>query len=247
MLEPETLEQQLGVEFNDSSLLLRALTHRSFLNENPGLALEDNERLEFLGDAVLDFLVGAYLYNRFPEVDEGELTMLRAALVRTNTLAGFAGRLGVGDLLRLGYGEAESGGRTRAPLLCAAFEAIVGALYLDQGMDAVREWLEPLLEPAVEETLAASAHRDAKSEFQIWSQAELLATPSYEVISAEGPDHDKVFTVAVIVEGRLWGIGHGSSKQTAAQRAAASALRRVEEGGVQGPQGEIPPAAGAGV
>jgi ribonuclease-3 len=221
------IENRLGVEFDDSSLLSRAITHRSFLNENPDEVLEDNERLEFLGDAVLDFVVGSYLYHRFPELDEGDLTMLRAALVRTGTLAGFAEELRIGEVLRLGYGEAESGGRNRPANLCAAFEAIVGAIYLDQGLDNVRQWVEPLIAPALDEIIAASTHKDAKSEFQIWSQARYNVTPRYRVLDSEGPDHNKTFTVAVMLGSETWGTGRGHSKQAAAQVAADMALKKT--------------------
>lgn len=227
--EIERLEERLGITFKDRSLLVRALTHRSFVNENPDQSLEDNERLEFLGDAVLDFAVGAYLYHRFPERREGELTMLRAALVRTRTLATFAKQLGVGPALRLGIGEAESGGRERLPTLCAAFEALVGAIYLDRGMSEIEPWLQPFMAPALERILADSTHKDAKSEFQIWAQARFNVTPRYKVLAAEGPDHDKTFTVAVLVGDQTWGTGRGSSKQGAAQVAASAALARVEE------------------
>jgi ribonuclease III len=224
-------EERLGIAFQDRSLLLRALTHRSYLNENPGEGLVDNERLEFLGDAVLDFVVGAYLYHRYPEMREGELTMLRAALVRTPALAGFARRLDMGPALLLGFGEAESGGRERAANLCAAFEALVGALFIDRGMEAVERWMTQFIEPALAEIIAASAHKDAKSEFQIWAQARFNVTPRYEVLSAEGPDHDKTFTVAVVVGAHTWGVGKGSSKQAAAQRAAVAALELVDRAG----------------
>jgi ribonuclease-3 len=227
MQELHNIEERFGVRFNDYSLLTRALTHRSYINENPDKALEDNERLEFLGDAVLDFVVGSYLYHRYPEMKEGELTMLRAALVRTRTLAGFAQELGMGEALLLGYGEAESGGRNRLPTLCAAFEAIVGAIFIDQGLEAVEEWVQPLISPALERILANSAHKDAKSEFQIWAQAQFNETPRYEVLSAEGPDHNKIFTVAVQIAGETWGVGAGTSKQAAAQQAADSALKKV--------------------
>lgn len=153
--------------------------------------------------------------------------MLRAALVRTRTLASFAQQLGVGEALRLGYGEAESGGRERAPTLCAAFEAIVGAIFIDQGLDVVEEWVRPFIAPALDHILAESAHKDAKSEFQIWAQAQYNETPRYEVLSAEGPDHDKIFTVAVQIAGENWGVGDGSSKQEAAQQAADSALKKA--------------------
>jgi ribonuclease-3 len=222
------LEAQLGVDITDYTLLRRALTHRSYLNENPDEVLEDNERLEFLGDAVLDFVVGAYLYQRFPEMDEGGLTTLRAALVRTDTLASFARELGIGQCLRLGVGEAESGGRRRAPTLCAAFEAVVGAIYLDRGLDAVQPLVERLVQPALERIMAKSLHKDAKSEFQVWAQGEYNITPRYRVVKAEGPDHAKTFTVEVILDDQVWGVGKGSSKQAAAQAAAEMAMIRTE-------------------
>lgn len=222
------LEENLGISFVDHSLLLRALTHRSFLNENSSIALEDNERLEFLGDAVLDFVVGAYLYNRFPEMDEGELTSLRAALVKTSTLANFAGQLDIGRFLRLGYGEEESGGRKRTPLLCAAFEAVIGAIYLDQGVEKVQPLVEGLVAPALINIRKNSLHKDAKSEFQVWAQARYNITPHYQVLTASGPDHAKAFTVRVLIGDDPWGEGSGSSKQTAAQAAAGDALTKAE-------------------
>lgn len=228
MEELRELETNLGVQFADYSLLLRALTHRSFLNENPGVILEDNERLEFLGDAVLDFVVGAYLYNRFPEMKEGELTSLRAALVRAQTLAAFARELEIGRFLRLGLGEAENGGRERTPLLCAAFEAVIGAIYLDQGLENVKQLVQRLAEPALVKIQADSLHKDAKSEFQVWAQAQYNITPHYEVVAACGPDHAKIFTVQALVGKVVWGEGSGSSKQTAAQAAARMALIRAE-------------------
>lgn len=222
------LESRLGLRFNDYSLLTRAITHRSYLNENPDQSLEDNERLEFLGDAVLDFIVGAYLYHRYPEMKEGELTMLRAALVRTETLANFAGELLLGENLRLGYGEAESGGRERPAILCGAFEAIIGAIFLDKGLSEVETLVHSLIDPALEGILAEAAHRDAKSGFQIWAQGRYNITPRYKVVSAEGPDHAKIFTVVVMLDQEVWGEGSGRSKQNAAQAAAAAALEKVE-------------------
>ncbi len=143
------LEVTLGLAFVDKSLLQRALTHRSYLNEHPDFGFEDNERLEFLGDAVLDFVTGEYLYHRFPELAEGPLTSLRSALVRRETLARFALRFDLGHYMLMGHGEAESGGRERPALLCAAFEALVGAIHLDQGLDAVRSVIEPLIGPEI--------------------------------------------------------------------------------------------------
>ena len=222
------LENNLNVKFKDYSLLVRALTHRSYLNEHPDEVLEDNERLEFLGDAVLDFIVGAYLYHRYPEVDEGELTSLRAALVRAKTLADFSRQLEIGRFLQLGYGEAENGGRERTPLLCASFEAVIGAIYLDQGLPAVKPLVEELVGPALAEIMAESLHKDAKSEFQVWAQAKYNITPRYEVSGTSGPDHAKEFTVQVLLEDAVWGEGTGRSKQRAAQAAAKVAMNKVE-------------------
>lgn len=215
--------------FRDPSLLRRALTHRSFANEHPEEVLEDNERLEFLGDAVLDFIVAAFLYHRFPEMREGRLTSMRAALVRTETLARLAAEVGIDRELRLGRGEEGSGGRTRPPNLCAAFEAVVGALYLDQGLAAVQAWLEPMLGTVVERVLRAELDKDARSLLQEWSQARLGLTPVYRTVAAEGPDHAKAFTVQVSIGGQVVGEGSGRSKQAAARAAAEAALLRLAE------------------
>ncbi|MBE2220256.1 MAG: ribonuclease III [Anaerolineae bacterium] len=224
-----SLEDKLGFQFQNRSVLMRALTHRSYLNENPDMSLEDNERLEFLGDAVLDFLVGAYLYHRFPEMDEGELTSLRAALVRANTLADFARGWDLGAALQVGFGESESGGRERIPILCATFEAVIGAVYLDQGLERVKALMNPMIEPALKKIMAEQLHKDAKSEFQVWAQARFGITPHYEVVSTSGPDHAKVFKVSVMVGQKAWGTGEGRSKQTAAQAAARKAMIRAED------------------
>jgi len=215
-------------EFRDPSLLTRALTHRSYLNEHPEVSLEDNERLEFLGDAVLDFVVGAWLYNRFPELREGRLTSLRAALVKTDTLAGFAAAVGLPAQLRLGKGETDSGGRERQSLLCNAFEAAIGALYLDQGLDAVRAFLQKLLSDEVERVMTDERDRDAKSILQEWSQAKHGYTPRYRTVHAEGPDHARQFTIEVHINEHVVGRGVGPSKQIAAQAAASDALARLD-------------------
>lgn len=224
------IQGRLNVRFTDLSLLQRALTHRSYLNEHPEHMLEDNERLEFLGDAVLDFIAGAWLFHRFPEMDEGRLTRLRAGLVRTETLASFAEALGLGDALLLGRGEDESGGRRRISNLCGSFEAVVGALYLDQDMEAAQSFVEPLLGPALDDILSRAADKDAKSLLQEWSQAELGLTPVYRTVASEGPDHAKEFTVAVLIGQTECGRGVGHSKQAAAQLAAQQALAAIDSG-----------------
>lgn len=224
---PYEFAQRLHLPFNNLGLLSRSLTHRSFMNEHKD-AVEDNERLEFLGDAVLDFLVGAWLYNRFPEMAEGQLTRLRAALVGNQELADFARKLNVGGAMRLGRGEAENGGRDRSALLGSTFEAIVGALYLDGGIQPVRAFVEPLLEVAVKEILAARLDHDPKSLLQEWSQAQGYGPPIYRTVSDSGPDHDKYFFVEVVINGNECGRGSGHSKQSAAKAAAQDAINSLE-------------------
>jgi ribonuclease-3 len=223
----DACQNTLQVRFDDLSLLERALTHSSFFNENPLSGLDDNERLEYLGDAVLDFLSAEWLYHRYPEAPEGDLTRMRAALVRTETLAEFARHYSMGACLRLGRGEEESGGRERNSILCAAFEAVVGALYLDQGMPAVQTFVEPLLQPALKHIRARETDKDPKSLLQEWSQAELKLTPVYETVETRGPDHAKEFTVAVMIGEQVYGNGTGPNKQTAEQHAAEEALKKA--------------------
>jgi ribonuclease III len=220
---PREISQQLGLKFNNILLLIRAFTHRSYLNENPD-ALEDNERLEFLGDAVLDFLVGAWLYNRFPEMPEGYLTRLRSAIVRTDQLAKFAQELELGEYMRLGRGENEGGGREKPGLLCATFEALIGALYLDQGIDVVQKYIAPMLEEAAKQILSAQKDKDPKSLLQEWAQSQGFGTPLYRLVSAHGPDHAKVFEVEVLINNEKYGQGIGHSKQVATKAAAQAAL-----------------------
>jgi ribonuclease-3 len=219
----EELARRAGLEFADLSLLRRALTHRSYINEHPE-ALEDNERLEFLGDATLDFLAAAWLYNRFPEMDEGSLTRLRSALVRTEQLAAFAEEIKLGQALRLGRGEEVTGGRQRPALLCGAFEALMGALYLDSGLEAVSRFIEPRFEEGAMAVLEDERLIDARSILQMWSQAELGVTPRYRTISSSGPDHERIFVIEVSVGDRVSARGKGRSKQLAAQAAASKAI-----------------------
>jgi ribonuclease-3 len=222
------IETHLGLPFKDKTLLQRAMTHRSYLNENPDYSLADNERLEFLGDAVLDFVTGEYLYHRFPEMDEGSLTSLRSALVRTEALAAFAAQIDLGACLFLGKGEEDSGGRTRDPILCGAFEALIGALYLDQSIGAVNKFFLPLMTPEVKKILNTQSHRDPKSHFQEMAQGSRKITPTYRSIAEEGPDHAKIFTVGVFLNEVCYGQGSGSNKQQAAQEAAKAAIETLE-------------------
>jgi ribonuclease-3 len=215
--------KRLELPFNDFLLLNRALTHRSYINEHPE-ALEDNERLEFLGDAVLDFLVGAWLYKHFPEMAEGDLTRLRSALVCTEQLATFARQIDLGAAMKLGRGEGDGGGRNRHALLCGTFEALVGALYLDAGIEAVQEFMEPMLQQAASSILEAHKDRDAKSLLQELVQSKGYAPPVYNTVSDRGPDHKKTFEVVVFIDGQEFGRGSGHSKQSAAKAAARRAF-----------------------
>ena len=222
-VSPQEFADRLDLPISDYRLLCRALTHRSYLNEHPD-ALEDNERLECMGEAVLDFLVGAWLYNHFPEMAEGEMTRLRSALVRTEQLAEFAQQIDLDRAMRLGRGEAEGGGRERAGLLCGTFEALVGALYLDAGIVEVQNLVEPMLITATELILATNSERDSKSLLQEWMQARGYDHPIYQTVDSYGPDHAKLFEVEVLIDGRVYGRGEGNSKQAAAQAAARRAL-----------------------
>ncbi len=232
MAEPlrpfESLEEALGVHFHDLDLLRQAFVHRSYLNEaGEDFPLPDNERLEFLGDSVLGFVAADLLYHHYPELSEGELTSLRAALVRRETLAQLARRFHLGDYLYLGHGEEESGGRTRPATLCAAFEALVGAVYLDQGLEAVRGFLEPLLLAEARRAVEKALAKDPKSRLQEWMQSHWGVTPRYRTVATEGPEHARVFTVQVTANKVPYGVGRGRSKQEAAQAAAAMALHRL--------------------
>lgn len=225
---PLDFATRIGLKFNSPSLLKRSLTHSSFINEHPE-ALEDNERLEFLGDAVLDFVVGAWLYHRYPEKNEGALTRLRAALVRTEKLAEFGREINIGNAINLGNGEEENGGRTRDALLCGTFEALVGALYLDSKVVAVEDFISPFLQSATDVILSGGKDRDDKGLLQEWVQARGQSAPEYTVISESGPDHNKSFTVEVFIDEAPAGKGSGSSKQSASKVAAKQALKDLED------------------
>jgi ribonuclease-3 len=223
---PLEFSKRIGLHFKNVGLLTRALTHRSYLNEHTD-AVEDNERLEFLGDAVLDFMVGAWLYHRFPEMAEGQLTRLRAALVGNEQLAQFASEFNLGVAMRLGHGEAENGGRDRLPLLGSTFEALIAAIYLDQDIYLVWKFMDPLLETTVKKIMAAQIEHHPKSILQEWSQSKGFGTPVYHTIGDCGPDHDKYFEVEVLIDGVVYGSGKGHSKQAATKEAAKSALEKL--------------------
>ena len=224
-------EAALGLRFRDRELLTQALTHRSFVNEYDGDAL-DNERLEFLGDAVLDLIVADLLYRKFPRVDEGELTQLRAALVKTESLAQLGVDCRLGEYLRIGHGEELSGGRERLTILCRAFEAVIGAIYLDRGMAAVKGFVVPPLLDLLDHIIREGLHIDARSELQERVQARLNIKPDYHLAGAEGPEHAKEFRVEVAIGDMLIGSGVGGSKRAAAQDAARAALKQLDADGL---------------
>ena len=215
-------------KFNDSSLLTTALTHRSALNENASAATESNERLEFLGDAVLELATTEFLFAQYPAEPEGVLTAYRSALVKTETLAEVASELNLGEKLYLSHGEEATGGRTNPGLLADTTEAIIGALYQDQGYEAVKKFLAQNLFPKFKEIKAKKLYKDAKSLLQEVVQAQGQTAPTYHVLKAEGPDHDKKFTVEVKVAQETVATGNGSSKQAAQQQAARKALKQFE-------------------
>lgn len=225
---PHPVEAMLNYRFADQDLLRTALTHSSYVNESVSGAGADNERMEYLGDAVLDFIVADWLFREYPELTEGEMTNLRALLVREETLAHLARAISLGECLLLGKGEDESGGRGRAHNLCAGFEALIGAAYLDGGMEPIRGWLLPMMRPELHRALRDQSVRDPKSLLQEWAQGRYHLTPAYETVAEEGPDHAKQFSVQVVVNGQVLGQGKGRSKQSAAQDAARAALRAVE-------------------
>ena len=218
----EQLEQVLGMHFQHPELLSLALTHRSYIYETPGAGQSSNERLEFLGDSILAFISADFLYRTFPDLTEGELTDVRAVLVRTETLANFAREIELGNYLRMGKGDqtASSGQR----VLASAFEALLGAIYLDQGLTTVQQFLFPRLEPLARNSVTKRLFKDNKSLFQELAQAHESITPSYRLVSQEGPSHNRVFTVEVLLGNQVAGTGHGRNKQTAEQEAAHAAL-----------------------
>lgn len=218
-------EELVGIHFKNPILLEQSLVHRSYLNENPDFHVGSNERLEYLGDAVIGLIVSDYLYAKFPDAPEGVLTALRAALVRAQTLGRVARGLGLGDLLYLSRGEVEAGGRVRRRLLAQAFEALIGAVYLDQGMDVTRDLTLRLLQPEIERLEREQPLTDAKSYLQQLTQASTGTRPIYRVVSTTGPGHRPHFVVEVCLEDKILGTGEGDKKQEAEQAAARQALQ----------------------
>jgi ribonuclease-3 len=215
--------EKLHVTFNNPDLLVTAFTHRSYLNEHKKTVREHNERLEFLGDAVLELVVTEYLYNNFDD-PEGVLTNWRSSLVRTESIGAAATKYGFEPLLRLSRGEKRGTERARAQILANSFEAVIGALYLDQGYEAAKVFITESILSTFEHILATGSWMDPKSHLQELAQSQEAATPVYKVMQEEGPDHEKTFTVGVFVNNNLRGQGNGPSKQAAQQKAAEAAL-----------------------
>ncbi len=222
------LEKTIHYTFKDRALLERVFIHRSALNEHRGAALENNERLEFLGDAVLELIATEYLYNNYPN-PEGELTNWRSALVRGQHLALRAEELGFGDLIYLSHGEAKSGGKAKQLILANAFEALIGAVYLDGGYDSAKTFVTTYIVSHLQEILTSGTHLDPKSQLQEITQEKDGITPSYQVLNETGPDHNKTFTVGVYLGDRKIGEGQGPSKQAAQIEAAVAGLKTLEK------------------
>lgn len=218
------LQKKLGVSFKDENLLRQSLIHRSYLNENPGEELEHNERLEFLGDAVLELIVTEYLYRNHPN-PEGDLTSWRAALVNSQMMAEVANDLRINDFLFLSKGESKDTGRARQAILANTLEAIIGAVYLDSGYQKAKEFVEEHIMARLKRVLEQKLYRDAKSFFQESAQEKVGFTPIYRVLSESGPDHARYFRMGVYLKEELIAEGAGNSKQEAEQQAAKNALK----------------------
>ena len=224
----EDFEKKIGIIFDNKDLLTQVFIHRSFLNENIGFKLDHNERLEFLGDAVLELVVTENLYKNLPN-PEGELTNLRSALVRGKMLSDIAGSLGINDYLYLSKGEASSEGKARQLILANTFEALIGAIYLDKGYETTKEFIEKILLKRLQEIIDQKTYLDPKSHLQEIAQAQLSVTPNYKVLAEYGPDHAKSFSVGCFISEKLIGEGSGSSKQIAESAAASNALEHWSE------------------
>lgn len=220
----EILEKKLGLKFKNKDFLTQAFVHRSFLNENPDFHLDHNERLEFLGDAVIELIVTEDLYKQYPEKPEGELTNWRAALVNAKMLTSVAEELGFNDFLLLSRGEAKEGGKARAYILANTFEALVGAIYLDSGYEPADKFIKKYLLSKLPEIIKDKLYEDAKSQFQEEAQEKMGVTPDYKVIKESGPDHQKKFIVGVYLGNELVAEGEGSAKQEAEEQAAKAGL-----------------------
>jgi len=226
MTAPEALAKTMGIRFKDEDLLTEALTHRSYLNEYPRWRLPHNERLEYLGDAVLELLVSEELFEKFPEYPEGQLTVLRAALVNYQILARVAEKIGLQQFILMSRGEKKDTGKAREVILANAMEALIGALYLDQGFEATRPFVRKFVISNLDEVLKTKSYRDAKSELQEFVQEKMKLTPTYNVLDESGPAHKRMFTMGVYFGEKLIAEGKGTSKQEAELEAAKNALQK---------------------
>jgi ribonuclease-3 len=224
------LEERLGFTFRNRATLQQAFTHRSYLHENPDFVLPSNERLEFLGDAVLGFVAAQHLYQRYPELPEGDLTALRSSVVKGDALARFGAAMGLGQFVAISRGEEANGGRHRPAVVGRTLESLIGAIYLDQGLPRATEFILDFIRPALDEVTSMELHKDFKSRLQELSQGQWQVTPKYKVANSGGPDHAREFTVQVFVGEDLVGEGAGQSKQLAQQAAARAALERWSSG-----------------
>jgi ribonuclease-3 len=228
LAELTTLQNVLGIHFKDLSLLEQALVHSSYINENPGAALTSNERLEFLGDAVLGMIFAQKLYHHFPNANEGEMTKLRSALVRRSSLSNIAKTIGLSDYLYLGKGEEASGGRQKPSNLAAALEAVIAAVFLDQGYETTTDFILRLFDKELEKLTSQGTGIDYKSQLQHLVQSRQQETPIYQIIATTGPAHDRMFTAEVRVGDTVLGRGCGKSKKIAETEAARSALEQLK-------------------
>lgn len=223
----DQLQQKLEIKFKNPQFLAQAMVHRSYLNEATGEELESNERLEFLGDSVLAFFVSDWLYEKFPHYHEGELTNLRSNLVRASTLAQIANQLEIGQNLLMSRGERSSGGEENPSLLANSLEAVIGAIFIDQGIEVTRDFIKSQLDPFLKQIVSKGELKDDKSLLQEKIQVEIKETPVYKTLKEEGPDHDKIFTVGAYSQGKLLAQAKGKSKQEAEEKAAKAALEKI--------------------
>ncbi len=226
-IELKELIKTLEISIKNKETLITALTHRSYLNEFKETQTEHNERLEFLGDAVLELIISEFLFSNFANRPEGELTSFRAAVVKTESLAETSRKLGLGDYLRMSKGEESTGGRDKDYLLANTFEAILGAIYIENGYQECKKFVHRWLVPKIEEIVKNRLDIDSKTKFQEVAQNLFKFTPEYKLVKEEGPDHEKIFTMSVYVGDKVFGTGKGASKQKAEENAASKALKSI--------------------
>jgi ribonuclease-3 len=229
MKNRKEVEEKLGITFKDPKLLKTALTHRSYLNEHRGMHLENNERLEFLGDAVLELIISSELFKKYPKKPEGELTAIRSALVRTESLAQESRLLGIGEHVLMSKGEEVSGGKDKDFILANLYEAVLGAIYLDQGIEVCREFVKRTVLKKLNRVIDQELFIDPKTRVQELIQAKYKVTPTYTLIKQRGPDHDRTFTVGLKVGKKLMTKGTGISKQKAEEDAARKCIEKLED------------------